>query len=640
MVVRLPVQPSSQIAADAIPGAGKEWCAFMAQPPRLARKYVVAACLLLGLGVWSLPPAKAEAPDSQSQLLAEVFAGARPQGENAAAPMRQNLASPDGSTLLNLEGGGESFNGRLGLRLGGGGTWYTADKRQGLRLDGAVVQGESRRELLRLLLSAGSKIGQDNQAVLSAGWLNRYAWGNYAGVGDQGDHLNQYVLGMELERRLREMSQENSLPGISASLSGLYFKVDSKTVWSGYQDLEDSRAYTRYFSEYGLAGGSQYEALAGLEFSWKPLSLELRAGLRHKEYDEYLGQPSSSQDAPKAQTRLTLHDLAGCELSGFYTWDPDLRVLGGQVRRQLWGPLGLLARAEQVRGEDRPDDSRIFLGLDLGFGGLGGALPAALAQAQKEEQTVRRREQAYARGDWLRPVRGSDVEYLQVMRQVQRQTRVFEVPKSGLAAGVTVNKQGEMVFGGLPPLSSIVTVLPASASGAFYLTGGGLRAKVASLPAPGDIMVQAQQTDGLFSMVRVRTSHGSVVVDGVDYASNLSSCQANSILGNFGLITNPPPSIPAFGNVPDQHVGFNQFFSLSLAGFASGGGIGQYELIGELPPGLGFNTTTGEISGRPTRGGSYPLAVRALNGCGWSNYAPFSIFVESEPSPPPPSGGN
>jgi hypothetical protein len=573
-------------------------------------------------------------PDTQSQLLAEVFPGARPETGASMAPVRQNLSSPDGTSLLNLEGGGELINNRLGLRLGGGGTLYTADKRQGLRLDGAVVQSDSRPEMLRLLLSAGSKIGQDNQAVLSAGWLNRYAWGNYVGVGDQGDNLNQYVLGLELERRLREPSQ-GTLPGVSVSLSGLYFNVDSKTVWSGNQDFEDSRALTRYFSEYGLGGGSQYEALAGVELSWKPLSLELRAGMRHKEYDEYLGQVSSSQDAPKAQARLNLHDLLGCQLSGYYTWDPDLKVLGGQARRQLWGPLGLLTRVEQVQGQDRPDDNRLFLGLDLWFGGTPGraaALPSSLARAEKEEETVRQRQEAYARGDWLRPVRGSEVEYLQVMRQVQRQTRISEVPKSALPPNVVVNKQGELVFSGLPPLSSIVTVQPASASGAFFLTGGQLRAKVASLPAPADIIVQAQQSNGLFSMVRVRTSHGSVIINGVDYSINLTYCQAVAILYNSGLISSPPPSAPSMGNVPDQHVGFMQSISLNLASFASGSVI-EYELIGSLPPGMGFNITTGVLSGRPERGGSYSLGVRALGTCGVSNTATFTIVVDSEPVP-------
>lgn len=558
--------------------------------------------------------------------------------------LRQNLSSPDGTKLFSLESGGEMVNRRLGLRLGGGATWYTADKRQGLRLDGAVVQGDSRHELLRLLLSAGSRLGQDSQVVLSAGWLNRYAWGNYNGVGDQGDHLNQYVLGMELQRRLRQPT-DGPLPGVSASLSGLYFNVDSKTVWRGYQDLEDSRAFTRFYSEYGLGGGSQYEALAGVALAWKPLSLELRAGLRHKEYEEYLGKPSQSQDAPKALGRLTLHDLLGCELTGFYTWDPDLKILGGEARRPLWGPLGLVGRAEQVTGQDRPDDTRYFLGLDLWLGTEPGprgssALPGVLARAEQERQAVQVRQEAYARGDWLRPVRGSEVEYVQVMRQVQRQTRVSEVSKSGLASGVTLNNKGELVFGGLPPLSSLVTVRPGSAAAAFAITGGQLRATLASLPAPSDIIVQAQQADGLFSMVRVRTSHGSVVVDSVQYSSNLGQCQANQILNNPSLIDSPPPATAVMGSIPDQTVDFMAYFSLNLAAYASGGPT-QFELLGSLPPGTSFNTSTGELAGRPSRGGaSYALSVRALGGCGWSNWSTFTLSVGNEPPPPSGGGGN
>lgn len=575
---------------------------------------------------------------------AESQAGGLEAGLAWPGGLRQKLASPDGSKLFNLEGGGEVVNRRLGLRLGGGATWYTADRRQGLRLEGAVVQGEARHEILRLLLSAGSKLDEESQAVVSAGWLNRYAWGNYPGVGDQGDHLNQYVLGLGLERRLRRPG-EAWLPGVTASLSGLYYQVDSKTVWSGYQDVEDSRSFTRYFSEYGLGGGRQYEALAGVELAWKPLSLELRAGLRHKEFDQHLGRSSQEQDAPKALGRLTLHDLLGCELSGFYTWDPDLRVLGGEARRQLWGPFGLVGRAEQVTGEDRPDDTRYFLGLDLWLGSQprprgASALPAALAGAERERQEARERREAYHSGDWLRPVRGSEVEHVQVMRQVQRQTRITEVSKSGLAGGVSVNGKGEMVFGGLPPLSSLLYARPAAAAAAFSISGGQLRAALASLPAPADIVLKLQQVDGLRSVLRLRTSRGSVVVDSVQSSSNLSDCQADSIVNNPDSIGDPPPSTPSMGQVPDQSVGFMQAFSLDLAAYASGASVTRYELSGSLPPGVSFNTATGELSGRPSRGGSFALYVRAMGGCGWSNYASFTLTVGEEPPPPPPQQGN
>lgn len=48
--------------------------------------------------------------------------------------------------------------------------------------------------------------------------------------------------------------------------------------------------FATWYSEDGLGGGSQLEALAGVELSWRPLTLKLIGVLRYKEYDEYLGK--------------------------------------------------------------------------------------------------------------------------------------------------------------------------------------------------------------------------------------------------------------------------------------------------------------------------------------------------------------
>jgi len=586
--------------------------------------------LLVFLFLVGPSPARAETTVSATeQETGQSFAG---------SVLRQGFSSPDGTMLFSLEGGGETVNRRLGLRLGGATTLYTADKRLGLRLDGAMVQSDSQNELLRLLLSAGSRLGQDSQVVASAGWLNRYAWGNYSSLGDQGGHLNQYVLGLEVERRLRQRSND-LLPAVSASLSSLYFKSDNKTVWSGYQTLETNQGIIYSYSEYGLGGGSQQEAMAGLELGWQPLTLELRAGLRHKEFEEYLGRSSESQDAPKLGGRLTGHDVLGCEFSGFYTWDPDLKVFGGEARRQLWGPLGLVARAEQVSGADRPDDTCYFLGFDLWLGSQAmprgaNALPGALAKAQEERQTVQMRQEAYARGDWLRPVRGSEVEYVEVMRQVQRQTRLTEVVKDDLSTNLSIN-EGEMVVGGPPPLNSIVAVRPATV--AFSISGGRLRATLATLPAPAEIIVQAQQNNGQFSVVRLRTSKDKTLVrvDSVKSASNLNQCSADAILHDPGLISNPPIPL-TIGQVPDLTVYSGTEVDILLSYYVSGGPftVQEYNLSGDLPQGLAFNPFTSRISGRAAQPGTYTLRGRARGSCpDWSNYSPpFTITVLSKSS--------
>lgn len=53
----------------------------------------------------------------------------------------------------------------------------------------------------------------------------------------------------------------------------------------------------------------------------------LRAGLRHKNYNSFLGQASKGSDAFKAVARLILHDLLGYKLSVYYSWAPDLQVV-------------------------------------------------------------------------------------------------------------------------------------------------------------------------------------------------------------------------------------------------------------------------------------------------------------------------
>jgi hypothetical protein len=590
---------------------------------------------------FGVPPLSAEeirqarqvAPDSQSQLLAEVFPGTRPETTGGMAPLREDYSLPDGGGIFRLEGGAEVVDNRMGFRLGGGGSLYTADKRRGLRLDAATVQGDSQREMLKLLLSAGSKLGEQNQFVVTAGWLNRYAWGNFSDMGDLGDNLSQYVVGMELERQLRNRTADLS-PGISTSLSTLYFKSESKTLWTGQRTGENNSSYYHYLYEYGLGGGTQYEALAGVRLAWKLVTLELQAGFRHKEYEEYLGNAARGDDAPKASARLTLNEVLGNELSAYHTWDPDLKVMGAGLRRPLWAGLHLAARGEFVKGEDRPDDSRYFLGLEYWFGG---SKPkpiqrqtASADKAEKQRESEVERRDAYAKGDWLRPVRGSEAEYIQVVRQVQRKTGIWIVEKGGLADGVTVNKKtDEIVISGLPGASSIVLVTPGSAAGAFYISGGLVKITISKLPETQDIMAQIQQSDGRYSMVRVLTSHGSLIVNSVQYNTNLTDCQVAAILSNPSLLNNPPAPAPTVLTIPDQSATLETSFSLDLSAYITGSGIKGYELLGALPAGMAFDTTTGLLYGKPTQTGQFFLGLRASNSCGSSSLSRFTLTVNS-----------
>ena len=486
-------------------------------------------------------------PSASNQLLAEVFPNTRPG--SSGDPAQLTYGSPNGNWRIGMESGAETVNGRVGGRLGLNGSLYTPERRWGFRFDAADVESEERREILNLLFSAGTLIGEDAKFVASAGWLSRYAWTSIDGLGDQGDQFNQYVAAAELEKQLRAKSAD-LFPGVAASLSGLFFKSDSKTLWSGQEVFESSSTLTRYFSQYGIGGGSQYEALAGLSFLWNAATLDVRGGLRHKEFDEYLGNASTKQDAPKIMTRFALNDIFGGQVAAYYTWDTDLWVLGAEVRRNLYGPLGIVARAETVQGSDRPDDNRFFVGLDLAFGSAN-----EITLASKE--LASRAASSPYRGDWLKPVTGSNVEYLQVMRQVQQRTRLVEIQKGGLANGVTTNIVGDLSFNTLPQLAAIVNVSPPSAAAAFYLSNGQLKAYSEKLPAPADILLQVQQANGLSSMVRISTSHGSVIVNEVQYNTNLTDYQVAAITGNPNLLMTPPspPPPPQVVNNPPSSGG-------------------------------------------------------------------------------------
>lgn len=91
---------------------------------------------------------------------------------------------------------------------------------------------------------------------------------------------------------------------------------------------------------------------------------------------------------------------------------------------------------------------------------------------------------------------------------------------------------------------------------------------------------------------------------------------------------------PIMGDVPNQTATAGTAFSLNIASYVTltnADPITAYILIGTLPAGLSFNTTTGAISGTPTTVASaVTLSVTATDNDGVSNSDSFTIIV----SPP------
>jgi hypothetical protein len=305
-----------------------------------------------------------------------------------------------------LEYGPELINDRLGLRLAGNSNWYAPNGIFGLRLDAGLVQNELRHDMAKFLLSMGTNPDQVNQLVFSAGWLQRYAWERFPIIGEQGHHQDQYMLGGEYKCNLQPISS-GPAPGIIISLSSAYYwgkSIEFPTKWckASRPEKDEHGVITResYCYSYGVGGGSRFEALAGGELTWHALSLELRAGLRHREWEDWgdgsliqghHGLHPGESDAPRAIIQLTWHNFLSCEMSPYYSWEPDLYVLGGSIQRGITPQLSLIARTEVVQGRGLPDDICYFCGLVYSFGAQSNPSP---------------------KSDWLIPVHGTNNEYL------------------------------------------------------------------------------------------------------------------------------------------------------------------------------------------------------------------------------------
>jgi hypothetical protein len=301
-----------------------------------------------------------------------------------------------------VEFGPELVNNRLGLRLAGNGNWYAPNGFWGLRLDAGLVQNELRHDMAKLFLSIGTKPEEVSQLIFSAGWLQRYAWEKFPKINEQGHHQDQYMMGGEYRRELLAL-RSGLNPSVSASLSSAYCQAKSvafPTIWCKVYPPKQYKTFidtSRDCYAYGLGGGSRFEGLAGFELGWQAVELSLRAGIRHRIWEKWgfiLHHHSfypGESDAPRAIVQLTWRDLLGCELNPYYSWEPDLQVLGGAILRSITPQLSLVARAEVVKGRGLSDDTHYFCGLQYSFG----------TQSNPSSKS-----------DWLTPVYGADNEYL------------------------------------------------------------------------------------------------------------------------------------------------------------------------------------------------------------------------------------
>ena len=348
----------------------------------------------------------------------------RPELSSSGLRFGQDLRNSDGTRLFVVDIGPEWVEDSIGLRLSGSGTLYSPLRRYGIRLDGAYLQSKERRELSKVLISLGAAYRQDSELIATAGWLNRYHYEDFNVVGEQGDHFDQFSLGMHWGHAIIPRA-DGMKPGVRLSLEGLYYNVSSEIVYNRWETLIESdnvnTCENTYLWEYALGGGQQSEALLGLEFGWPMVTLQLQGGYRGKEYEKYLGHAKQTESDPKGKVRLTFHDIADFRLVGFLDWDPDLTIAGAETSRTLIGPLSLLARAEFVNRDQMLDEARCFLGLRLMFPHKKAALGISSSGKKRSEPG-----KDLILGHWLQPVEGTATDHLMVLRKLTRRTLVTQ----------------------------------------------------------------------------------------------------------------------------------------------------------------------------------------------------------------------
>lgn len=101
-------------------------------------------------------------------------------------------------------------------------------------------------------------------------------------------------------------------------------------------------------------------------------------------------------------------------------------------------------------------------------------------------------------------------------------------------------------------------------------------------------------------------------------------------LSGGGDVPTEAPIASGTFDPPDGIVGAS--YSYNTAPLFTGGAVESYSLIGTLPPGLGFSTSTGRISGTPTTIGSFTgLAVTGTNVIGSDTTNTADIAISENP---------
>jgi hypothetical protein len=197
------------------------------------------------------------------------------------------------------------------------------------------------------------------------------------------------------------------------------------------------------------------------------------------------------------------------------------------------------------------------------------------------------------------------------------------------ATPITVSKSFTITVA-ISPLAITTSILPAGAVGTIYkstiLTGtGGVKPYTWSVSAgklpPG---VGIASATGAISGTPVATGTYPVTVKLEDYAGTVP------ITRDYTIVINALSPAITTTTLPAGTAG-TAYASSSLT---ATGGIKPYSwsiTAGRLPPGIGYSSTTGTISGTPTAAGQYPVTFHLEDVSGFTATKELAIMVTTAP---------
>ncbi|MCG8472163.1 MAG: Ig domain-containing protein [Desulfobacterales bacterium] len=318
---------------------------------------------------------------------------------SAGSMIHKRMAGPESRAVVNVGGGVEAINDRAAVRVEGDATFYSKNRRMGLRIDASNLTSEDRREFTKALLTLGFKLPDESLLVLSAGHLNRFHEDNFgAGIGEKGDKIDQSVFGLKFIHKLSPLT--------AAYLTALNFNTDSELVHTN----QLVRNNTLILKGHGFGGGNQTDVLIGVETSADKLEFELAGGIQRKKYESFIGNEESRRFNLKVRTKLSVFPNEKTKLSFAADVAPDQKGLSVEFNQALRGPWSFMVRADMVHRDKSDNDEQFFLGFNRSFGGK-----ARIARKSPGMMMG----SAMNKKHWLKPVNGADSEHLQVVRTLQ-----------------------------------------------------------------------------------------------------------------------------------------------------------------------------------------------------------------------------